>query len=166
MLRCLLSLILFTMLSVSAQARQSLPVDTGKVTASLISSHDPVPPGGTFYIALRTELDDHWHTYWRNPGDSGEPVQMTWDVPDGVTYGEINWPLPRTIATGPIINYGFEGAPIFPVKFTMPADAQPGEILHIKNDFYYLVCKELCIPEDGQASLPIKVGAASKKVRV
>ncbi len=144
--------------AVPAGARQSLPVDTGKVTASLITDHDSVAPGQSFYIALRTELDDHWHTYWRNPGDSGEPVQVDWTLPDGYDAGPIQWPLPRPIATGPIINYGFEGAPIFPVKISVPNTAQPGDVITITADFYYLVCKDVCIPEQGQASLPIEIG--------
>jgi len=139
-------------------ANQSIPVDTGKVTASLVSSHDVVPPGGKFHIALRTVLDDHWHTYWRNPGDSGEPVYIEWTLPDGMTKGEIAWPLPQTLATGPIINYGFEGAPLFPVEFTVPETAKLGSVVMVDADFYYLVCKDVCIPEQGKASLPIKIG--------
>ncbi|WP_409432847.1 protein-disulfide reductase DsbD family protein [Litorimonas sp. RW-G-Af-16] len=158
MLRTLLSLFIVLIFSLPALARQSLPLDTGRVTASLISDHDTVAPGQSFYIALRTELDDHWHTYWRNPGDSGEPVQMDWVLPEGVTHGDIVWPLPRPIATGPIINYGFEGTPLFPVQFTIPTSAIPGEILTFTSDFYYLVCKDVCIPEDGSLSLQIMVG--------
>lgn len=147
-----------------ALAKQSIPVDTGKVTASLVSSHDSVAPGQSFYIALRTELDPHWHTYWRNPGDSGEPVQMDWVLPEGVTAGAIHWPLPRTIATGPIINYGFEGAPLFPVKFTVDKAASIGSAINVTANFYYLVCKDVCIPEQGTLSLPIAVGEAEEDI--
>lgn len=152
-------LCLFTVFGFSlAQARQSESVDTGKVVASLISSHDTVAPGSTVHLALRTELDDGWHTYWRNPGDSGEPVQLSWTLPDGVVAGDIAWPLPYPIPTGPIINYGFEGTPIFPVTMTIPADATPGSILTFDLDFYYLVCADVCIPEDGQTKLMLAVG--------
>ena len=153
------------MLALPSFASQSIPVDTGKVNASLVSSHDVVPPGGRFHIALRTELDPHWHTYWRNPGDSGEPVHVEWKVSDGVTIGDIHWPLPQTLATGPIINYGFEGTPLFPVEFTVPATAEPGSVMIFDADFYYLVCKDVCIPEQGKASLPIKVGSTEIDTR-
>lgn len=148
-----------------ALASQSVPVDTGKVTASLISSHDSVAPGQEFYIALRTQLDNKWHTYWRNPGDSGEPVQISWELPEGVTAGEINWPLPLAIPTGPIVNYGFEGTPLFPVKFTVSPDVAPGSVITVRANFYYLVCKDVCIPEDGSASLPIAVGESVEDTR-
>lgn len=160
MLRWFFAFCLAFLLCLPAQARQSMPLDTGKVTASLVSDHDTVAPGQSFYVALRTELDDKWHTYWRNPGDSGEPVQIDWKLPDGVTHGPIIWPLPKPIPTGPIINYGFEGIPLFPVQMTVPASAAPGDILTITADFYYLVCKDVCIPESGSLSLPIAVGKA------
>jgi len=143
-----------------ASARQSLPVDTGKVTASLVSSHDTIGAGQSFYVALRTQLDDGWHTYWRNPGDSGEPVQMRWKLPDGMSAGEIHWPLPRPLPTGPFINYGFEGEPLFPVEFTIPPSAKTGDILMLTAEFYYLVCKDVCVPENGEADILIEVGPA------
>jgi len=163
-MRALLLSVLAWCLAMPALASQSLPVDTGKVTASLVSSHDSVAPGQEFYVALRTELDEHWHTYWRNPGDSGEPVQMDWELPQGITAGQINWPLPRTIPTGPIINYGFEGTPLFPVKFTVSEDVQPGSVITVVSNFYYLVCKDVCIPEQGRASLPIAVGESAPDI--
>ena len=145
-------------LAASAFAAQSEKMDTGKVYAQLMSSHDSVAPGSDFYVALRTELDDHWHTYWLNPGDSGEPVQIDWQLPDGVTAGDIIWPLPKPIATGPLVNYGFEGAPVFPVKFALSNDVSPGTRLQINADVYYLVCYDVCIPEDTMLSLDIIVG--------
>ena len=144
-----------------ASARQSLPVDTGKVTASLVSSHDTIGAGQSFYVALRTQLDDGWHTYWRNPGDSGEPVQMRWILPDGMIAGGIHWPLPRPLPTGPFVNYGFEGEPLFPVEFTVPPSAKAGDILTLTSEFYYLVCQDVCIPENGKSDILIEVGASA-----
>ena len=106
MIRFLLSALLLLSLTTSAFGRQTETLDTGKVTASLVSSLDRVAPGGTVWVALRTELDEGWHTYWRNPGDSGETVQLTWRLPQGFEAGPIAWPLPYPIPTGPIVNYG------------------------------------------------------------
>ena len=142
-----------------AEAVESQSVDTGKVVASLVSSHDRAAPNDIIDIALRTVLDPQWHTYWRNPGDSGEPVQISWSRPDGMTeQGPLQWPLPYTIATGPIINYGFEGEPLFSQAFTIPSDAVSGDVLNIDADVYYLVCKDVCIPEQARLSLSIQVG--------
>ena len=150
--------ILWLASGLSALAASSVPVDTGKVVASLISSHYTVMPGQSFDVALKTKLDDKWHTYWRNPGDSGEPVSIRWTLPDGVEAGEITWPLPAPIATGPIINYGFEGTPLFPVTMHVPETAQPGTVMELQADVYYLVCKDVCIPEDGQLRLAVEIG--------
>jgi len=143
-----------------AQAAESPQVDTGKVVAQLVSSHHSAPAGSTVNVALRTVLDDKWHTYWRNPGDSGEPVQIDWRLPEGASAGEITWPLPDAIPTGPLINYGFEGVPFFPVPITLPEHAQSGEMIIIEAGVYYLVCKDLCIPESADLSLQIMIGDA------
>lgn len=153
----LLTLLLWLTAATAAVATSSLPIDTGKVEASLLSSHYTVAPGQTFQVALKTKLDDKWHTYWRNPGDSGEPVQITWTVTNTITTGDIIWPLPATIPTGPIINYGFEGAPLFPVNFTVSADAAIGSVIEIEAAVYYLVCYDVCIPEDGVLRIILQV---------
>jgi DsbC/DsbD-like thiol-disulfide interchange protein/cytochrome c biogenesis protein CcdA len=152
-----LTFILWLTAVTGAVATSSLPIDTGKVEASLLSSHYTVAPGQTFQVALKTELDDKWHTYWRNPGDSGEPVQITWTVPPIITTGEIVWPLPAPIPTGPIINYGFEGAPLFPVDFEVSDDAAIGSVIEIEAAVYYLVCYDVCIPEDGTLRIILQV---------
>ncbi len=164
-MRAFIITLLVWLMASPVMARQSESVDTGKVTASIVSSHDSVAPGQEFYIALRTVLDEGWHTYWRNPGDSGEPVQISWDLPEGVTAGEISWPLPRPIPTGPIVNYGFEGTPLFPVKFTVSPDIEIGSNITLVSNFYYLVCEEICIPEYGSASLSIAVGEPAEDAR-
>ena len=161
----ILSVLSFFSVALPAFAAESEPVDTGKVVASLVSSHDSAAPGETIQLALRTVLDDGWHTYWRNPGDSGEPVQLSWTLPEGWTTGDIVWPLPMTIPTGPIINYGFEGAPLFPVDVTVPTTAAIGSVQTLSLDFYYLVCKDVCIPEDGSASIDIMIGESVKDTR-
>ncbi|MEP4053398.1 MAG: thioredoxin family protein [Litorimonas sp.] len=164
-MRAFLLIFVTWLLAFSAYASESKAIDTGKVTASIVSSHDSVAPGQEFYVALRTTLDEGWHTYWRNPGDSGEPVQTSWDLPEGVTAGGISWPLPRPIPTGPIVNYGFEGTPLFPVKFTVSPDVETGADITITSNFYYLVCEEICIPEQGSASLTITIGEPAEDAR-
>lgn len=159
-----ISLLAMVLTVPSAYSASSAPVDTGKVLAQLISTHDSVEPGQSFHVALKTTLDNHWHTYWRNPGDSGEPVHIEWILPDGVSASPITWPLPAPIATGPIINYGFEGEPHFPVSFTLSGRAQAGDLLEIKARAYYLVCYDVCIPEDADLSLVLTIGASTEDV--
>ena len=151
-----------------ADASESAPVDSGKVVAQLVSSQSRARAGETIDIAVRTVIDPGWHTYWRNTGDSGESVQIEWQVlagSDAVSFGEITWPLPSTIATGPIINYGFDGIPYFPVTLTLPTEAQDGEIIEIGASVFYLVCNDVCIPEQAELSMQISIGEPIENAR-
>lgn len=148
----------FLMASVS-HAAESEVVDTGRVNAQLVSNHDDVAPGQELYVALRTLMDPKWHTYWLNPGDSGEPVSISWELPEELSAGDIVWPLPEAIPTGPLTNYGFENEVFFPVKFKVSETAKPGDVLPVKADVFYLVCEEVCIPEQTDLTLNLVVGS-------
>lgn len=141
-----------------AFAAETEPVDTGEVVGQVVSSHDVVAPGQEFYVAVSTVINDHWHTYWANPGDSGEPFDVSFELPSELSAGDIIWPLPKPIPTGPIVNYGFEGSPLFPVHFKVSDTARAGDVLEIKGLVYYLVCYDICVPEEFEFNLPITVG--------
>ena len=139
-------------------AAQSWPQKNDYVTLQLISSHNSVASSSELYVALQTELEAHWHTYWRNPGDSGEPVEISWELPDGVSLaGELSWPVPQRIPVGPVVNYGFEGQPLFIQKFKLEDVPQSGE-LEFRAIVHYLVCKDICIPGHADLSLFLRIG--------
>lgn len=146
----------------AALAAESAAVTSPRVTATLLSSRDTVAPGERFHVALVQKLAPHWHTYWLNPGDSGEPTQIRWNLPAGARAGEIAWPAPRAIRVDPLVNFGFEGEVLLPVEITVPADAKPGETVSLKADATWLVCEKICIPEEGSFSLDLPVGPASQ----
>ena len=80
------------------------PVRTEHVTAELVASRVGVQPGQSLQIALRLQHLPHWHTYWRNPGDSGLPTTLSWTLPTGAQAGEIQWPAPRRIQIGRMVS--------------------------------------------------------------
>ncbi len=165
-LQMMCTMIISTLLMVSpAIASESAPVDSGKVVAQLVSGYGQARAGESIDIAVRTVIDTGWHTYWRNTGDSGESVQIEWHIPEGAKASEIIWPLPSTIATGPIINYGFDGIPYFPITLTLPVGAQDGEIIKIGASVFYLVCKDVCIPEQAELSMDIIIGEPVENAR-
>jgi len=127
-----------------------------KVHVSLISDRDSVRPGGTLTVAVQQDIRTGWHTYWSNPGDAGEPTVVKWTLPPGWTAGAIQWPYPQREPVGPLMDYGYEGKVWLLVNLHVPADAKPGEV-HILALVQYLVCREICIPEDGTASLTLFV---------
>ena len=142
-----------------AQARQSLPLDTGHTEIMLVSGHDTVEPGQSFTVALRMTFEGDWYTYWRNAGDSGEAVNIVWDLPEGVSAGPIMWPVPKVKTVGPILSYALGGEVWLPVEITLDETLDPNRPITLKAHAYFLVCDDICIPEDGAVSVPMGVGA-------
>src|SRR3990167_4039788 len=138
------------------------PVDTGHLIAELVARDATVTPGATTYVALRQKIDKGWHTYWRNSGDSGEATKVVWPLPAGWTAGDIVWPAPQRQPTGPLMNYGYHDEVLLPVPITVPASARPGETVTLKAAASFLVCADICIPEDAvlTITLPVADGLA------
>jgi thiol:disulfide interchange protein DsbD len=164
MIRALLLTILLWLSAGLAQARESLPVDTGVTELSLVSDFDTVAPGQSLTVLLRMQLEGDWYTYWRNPGDSGEPVRIDWELPEGISAGPIQWPAPKHKWTGPIASYALAGDVFLPISFTVAEDVTAPTI-RLVGKAYYLVCDTLCVPEDGEVSLVLGVGAAEENPR-
>ncbi len=143
-----------------AGAAQAAPVNTGHLTAELAPQAQGIAPGQTIHVALVQKIQKGWHTYWRNPGDSGEPTSITWELPAGWTAGEFVWPAPHRLPVGPLVNYGFEGEVVLPAPITAPADARPGQTITLKGKATFLVCEEICIPESADLTLDLPVVAA------
>jgi thiol:disulfide interchange protein DsbD len=133
------------------------PVRTEHVEAELVAERTAAEPGKTLTVALRLKIIPHWHTYWRNPGDSGEPTALEWKLPAGWSAGAIQWPTPRRLPAGPLMNFGYEEAVLHLVDLAVPADAKETALL--KAQATWLVCDPVrCIPEEGEVSLSIPVG--------
>jgi thiol:disulfide interchange protein DsbD len=136
-------------------------VKTDQVRAELVA-HAPqgVAPGQPLQLGLRIEHAPHWHTYWKNPGDSGLATTLQWTLPAGFQAGEIAWPTPRPLPVGPLLNFGYEGALLLPVSVTVPAGFA-GEVLEVKLRADWLVCRDVCIPEGGDFVLRVPARAAT-----
>jgi thiol:disulfide interchange protein len=141
-------------------AAHAAPVDTGHLVAELVPGAEAIAPGQTLHVALRQKIQKGWHTYWRNAGDSGEPTQVAWTLPPGWKAGEIIWPTPQRLPVGPLMNYGYSGEVLLPIALTAPADARPGETVRLKAQAGFLVCEEICIPEQAALQLDLPVVAA------
>src|ERR1700723_2538129 len=128
-----------------------------KVHARLVAEDKAVAPGGTVTVALEEKIAPGWHTYWKNPGEAGEPTEIQWTLPPGWKAGPIQWPFAKRIPTGPLMDYGYEGRPWLLVDITAPANAASGQMAILKADANWLVCKEVCIPEQATLSLPLGV---------
>jgi thiol:disulfide interchange protein DsbD len=137
-------------------------VDSGpKVHARVIAESTTVAPGGTVMVAFEQVIRPHWHTYWINPGDVGQPTTLTWSLPGGWKAGGLQWPYPMRLPVGPFMDYGYEGKVWILTHLTAPSEAKPGDSVMLKAVASWLVCKEICIPEDATLSLPLKIGPPS-----
>jgi thiol:disulfide interchange protein/DsbC/DsbD-like thiol-disulfide interchange protein len=159
MMRFLAGVLLALAMALPTTTLAQGPGTTHHVAASLVASKDAVAPGETVYVALRQKIEAHWHTYWRNSGDSGEPTRIKWDLPAGWRAGDIVWPAPKKIPVGPLMNYGYEDEVLLPVPVTAPAGAKPGDKVTLKAQVSLLVCAEVCVPEDDALSLTLPVVA-------
>ncbi|MEY2618496.1 MAG: hypothetical protein RL522_1498 [Pseudomonadota bacterium] len=143
----------------TAIAKDSAVVTTERVRAELLA-HAPegVSPGKPIWVGLQITHQPQWHTYWKNPGDSGLPTTLAWRLPAGVNAGEIAWPAPRRFALGNLANYGYEGTVLLPVPLSVtPGFAPLGAEVEIKVKANWLVCRKECIPEEGDFSLRLPV---------
>jgi thiol:disulfide interchange protein DsbD len=137
-------------------------VSSEQVTAELLV-HAPqgVVPGQTVWVGLRLQHAKDWHTYWRNPGDSGLPTELVWQLPAGIEIGEIAWPTPKKFPLGPLANYGYDGTVLLPVPLTVTPHWQASAKLDIKLEANWLVCRTECLPEEGRFALSIPTQSAT-----
>jgi thiol:disulfide interchange protein/DsbC/DsbD-like thiol-disulfide interchange protein len=139
---------------------QAAPIKTPHVEAELIARHTAIVPGQPVEAALRLKIIDHWHTYWINPGDSGLPTKLAWTLPAGFTASPIEWPHPKKLPLGPLTNFGYEGEVLHLVTLQTPVGLKAGESVVLTAKADWLVCADVCIPEEGVVSLtlPVSVG--------
>jgi thiol:disulfide interchange protein DsbD len=138
---------------------EAASVRSGPVVAELVAEVAAVQAGRPFEVALRLEMDAHWHTYWRNPGDAGTPTAISWELPAGFTAGDIRWPQPRRIPTPPLTSLGYEGEVLLVVTIVPPGDLAAGSVVALRGRAEWLACKESCVPGEAQVVLDLPVVA-------
>ena len=164
MIRLLLTLALSLTAPAAATAQAGGPSHVG---FALVARTAGVAPGSTVWLGLRQSITPGWHTYWKNPGDAGQPTQLTWSAPKGWSAGDIVWPTPHRQRDASLVTYGYEGQAWLLVPLSAPKTARPGDTATIKAHVDVLVCKDLCIPEsaDLELDLPIVSSAPSPDPR-
>ncbi|MCL7969823.1 MAG: thiol:disulfide interchange protein, partial [marine benthic group bacterium] len=125
--------------------------------AVLISEAESIRPGEPFAVGLHLTLEPDWHSYWRNPGDSGEATSITWRLPDGFTAGEILWPVPEAISFPPLVSYGYFDQVLLLVEISPPASLTTGDTVRLAGRADWLVCIEDCFPAEAELELSLPV---------
>jgi thiol:disulfide interchange protein len=129
------------------------------VKARLVSEVAAVAPGQSFWVALELNIRDGWHTYWRNPGDSGEATTLAWQLPPGFKAGDIVWTTPHRFEVTPLANYGYAKHAVHLVQITAPADLHAGAPVTLTAKANWLVCSDVCIPESADLQLKLPTSA-------
>jgi len=124
---------------------------------SLVTEHTSLSPGASEWIGVRFELEPGWHIYWVNPGDSGEPPKVNWNLPNGIQAGVLQFPAPERIPDHGMTDYGYEGEVVLLSKLTLSPGFSSNKT-DIGADLRYLVCREVCVPGKEHVSTPLEVG--------
>jgi thiol:disulfide interchange protein/DsbC/DsbD-like thiol-disulfide interchange protein len=123
----------------------------------LVSDRAAVRPGEIFDVALRVTMEPGWHNYWINPGDAGMPTRITWDLPEGVTAGEIRWPYPEWIEAPPFASYAYKNEVLLLTDIAVSEEFS-APTLDLMAEAEWLVCDEVCYTGSALLSLSLPVG--------
>jgi len=130
------------------------PVKAEHLTAELTTLAPQIAVGGTLQAGLVLTIEEHWHVYWVNAGEAGQPPKITWTLPEGMTAGPVQFPPPSRLPLGPLMDFGYEDGVAFPVLLTASPTMKPGKV-HLDAQVRWLVCSSVCLP--GKAHLGIDV---------
>jgi thiol:disulfide interchange protein len=138
-------------------------VQTPQVKATLlVNAPQGISAGQTLWLGLELTHQAHWHTYWKNPGDSGLPTELTWKLPAGLSAGPLIWPVPKKIPIGTLANFGYEDKVLLVTPVQVDKAFKPeGPSVNIQLRANWLVCKQECIPQEGDFQLSVPVNGAS-----
>jgi len=139
----------------------ALSVSAAHTHVRLILSADPARPGDTIWAGIDMQMEPDWHTYWKNPGEAGQATSIEWQLPAGVTAGDIQWPLPEKLPPAEVTTYGYTGEIVLLVPLKLAADLKPGP-LDLKAKVSWLECKEACLPGSDNVEAMLNVGAETK----
>jgi len=123
------------------------------VAITLLQEKDSIQAGHSFWVALQFDIEDGWHTYWKNPGDSGMPASVAWDLPEGFTAGEIHWPTPERFIVGPSVGFGYDRTVYLIVEITPPSSLSSDQPIGIGAEISWLACSDsTCLPGNSKVS--------------
>jgi DsbC/DsbD-like thiol-disulfide interchange protein len=154
------AIVLATMLVLPDFAGAAARIASHHLTLELVSEQSAIVPGREFTVALHFALEPGWHVYWINPGDSGEPPRVEWELPTGFTAESLQWPAPLRINDYQVVDYGYEDELVLLTRMRAPAGAAGDADL--KANVRWAVCREVCIADRAQLSLKLPVAGQSR----
>ncbi|WP_045685209.1 protein-disulfide reductase DsbD domain-containing protein [Martelella endophytica] len=110
----------------------------------------PPEADGTIRAALQVEPEDGFITYWREPGESGIPPQITISGSDDVALETIAYPVPKRIDIAGNTDMAYDG----PVTFPLTLSSKPGTLPSLEISAFIGLCKDICIPFQATFDIP------------
>ena len=134
-------------------------VEVSDSTIELLTESNSIEPGDELLVGFKFSLSPGWHTYWVNPGDAGEGASIKWNLPRDVKASKILWPGPERIPVEPLMTFGYENEVVLLTKIYTSKNTDIPLTLNALVSWY--TCKEICIPQEAEVSIPIKLGFKS-----
>lgn len=137
---------------------QRLIAQSAQTKVQLLSSVDQFEPGKPFIIGVHLQMPVGWHTYWINPGDSGIPTEVKWNMPEGFSSSPLQWPVPVRIEAPPLVTFGYEKEVVLFSTITPAENFKKGASAKIEAEVRWLECRESCIPGKATARISLLSG--------
>jgi thiol:disulfide interchange protein DsbD len=148
----------------AASTTAAAPTATARsrnVTATLVAETRTLRPGGTLAVGLHLVMAPEWHTYWKNPGDSGLATRIQWRLPEGFEAGPILWPVPERMFVDPLMSYGYSGEVLLLTEIRTPAKLPAGGSVTLGAKVDWLECKDACLPGKAELHVELPVSTAT-----
>jgi thiol:disulfide interchange protein len=149
--------LIVALLPIAVRGAGAEPLNSFHVEAELVSENLSVNPGAPFWVAVRLSMDPGWHIYGKNPGDSGLPTTVAWNLPPGYTADPILWPMPKRYIAGSDTTYGYDGEVLLIAKITPPQNLTSGMTASLGAHVSWLACKVECVPGAADLGLALPV---------
>ncbi len=137
------------------------PVAIPHGSVELITENGAIRPNGTLNAGLHFTLEKGWHIYWINPGDAGQPPRISWQLPPGLSAGEIQWPAPKPLPAFSLVDFGYEDEILLMVPIKAASGLPSSGNVTLNANLKFIVCREVCIPGKNQLSLSVPVGTGA-----
>jgi hypothetical protein len=158
MRKIILSIFIFLVVCLYGSCSEAQIVTQSHARLELLSDVSGIVPGEAFWIGVRVKMDENWHIYWRNPGDSGLATKIKWNLPEGFEASSIRWPYPQRFdyASG-LTSYGYDGDIIFISEVNAPESLTQGDESHIQANVSWLACEKICVPGSAELKLTLPI---------
>ena len=143
-------------------AREGDPVEEPHISVRMVADTSSIQAGQSFYLGVEYTMEEAWHIYWKNPGDTGIPTNIQWQLPEGFKAGELKWPTPKIYLMGGLMNYVYENTVILMAEITAPATLPENAKYIFKARSDWLICKDICIPGGADLALEIPSSGPSE----